>query len=167
MSHPQSVPLPHPHGEMRRDEREITDPAVIDSLLQASRVMYIALSQDNIPFMVPVFYVWDGKSLYFHSARSGSKMRILQHNNAVCFAISQFDGVIEDALACDFEARHRTVIGLGAAHFVEDKAEKTAILHQLMARFSDKSFTFPDANLSATRVVRIDIASIKGKQHGF
>lgn len=157
----------HPHGEMRRDEREITDPADIDAILTQERVMYIALSSDNVPFVLPVFYVWNGTSLYFHSARSGSKIAIMKKNPAICFAISHYGGVVEDALACNYEARHRTVIGTGQVHFVQDDAEKIAMLHQLMAGFSDKTFTFPSANLTATQVIRIDIASMKGKQHGF
>lgn len=157
----------HPHGEMRRDEREITDPAEIDTILNQERVMYIALSCDDVPFLLPVFYVWNGSSLYFHSARAGSKIEIMKKNRAICFAVSHYGGVVEDDLACNFEARHRTVIGLGQTHFVQDDAEKIAMLHQLMARFSHKSFTFPAANLTATQVIRIDITSMKGKQHGF
>ncbi|EPJ5863585.1 MULTISPECIES: pyridoxamine 5'-phosphate oxidase family protein [Raoultella] len=157
----------HPHGEMRRDEREITDPAEIDAILSRERVMYIALSCDDVPFLLPVFYVWNGTSLYFHSARAGSKIEIMKKNRAICFAISQYGGVVEDELACNYEARHRTVIGLGQVHFVDDDAEKIAMLQQLMAGFSDKSFTFPVANLTATQVIRIDISSMKGKQHGF
>ncbi|WP_434670715.1 pyridoxamine 5'-phosphate oxidase family protein [Klebsiella sp. B345] len=157
----------HPHGEMRRDERELTEPADLDAILSQERVMYIALSSNDVPFLLPVFYVWDGSSLYFHSARAGSKIEIMKRNPAICFAISQYGGVVEDALACNYEARHRTVIGLGQTHFVEDDAEKIAMLHQLMARFSDKNFTFPAANLTATQVIRIEITSMKGKQHGF
>jgi nitroimidazol reductase NimA-like FMN-containing flavoprotein (pyridoxamine 5'-phosphate oxidase superfamily) len=157
----------HPHGEMRRDEREMTDPREMDALLAQERVMYIGLSSDDMPFVLPVFYVWSGNALYFHSARSGSKIAIMKKNPAICFAICQYGGVVEDVLACNYEARHRTVIGTGRAHFVQDDAEKIAMLHQLMARFSDKSFTFPSANLTATQVIRIDVTSMKGKQHGF
>lgn len=161
------MPPGHPHGEMRRDEREITDPAAIDAILTQERVMYIALSSDDVPFVLPVFYVWNGTSLYFHSARGGSKIEIMKKNPAICFAITHYGGVIEDELACNFEARHRTVIGLGSVSFVQDDAEKIAMLHQLMARFTEKTFTFPAANLTATQVIRIDVASMKGKQHGF
>lgn len=161
------MPPDHPHGEMRRDEREICDPADIDTILTLQRVMYIALSSDDVPFVLPVFYVWNGTSLYFHSARGGSKIEIMKKNPAICFAITHYGGIIEDELACNFEARHRTVIGLGTASFVQDDAEKIAMLHQLMARFTEKTFTFPAANLTATQVIRIDITSMKGKQHGF
>lgn len=157
----------HPHGEMRRDEREITDHAAIAAILAQGRVMHIALADDNTPFLVPVFYVWDGRALYFHSARSGSKIAIMRKNSRICFSVSLDHGVIEDELACNFEARHRTVIGLGNAHFIEDDAEKIVVLNRLVANFSDKTFQFPAANLTATLVIRIDIASIKGKQHGF
>lgn len=161
------MPPGHPHGEMRRDEREIFDPADIDIILTQQRVMYIALSSDDVPFVLPVFYVWNGTSLYFHSARGGSKIEIMKKNPVICFAITHYGGIIEDELACNFEARHRTVIGLGTASFVQDDAEKIAMLHQLMARFTEKTFTFPVANLTATQVIRIDITSMKGKQHGF
>lgn len=162
-----SMPLAHPHGEMRRDEREITDQAQIDAILQAGRVMYIALANEDMPFLLPVFYVWDGTALWFHSARSGSKIDMMKRNANICFAVSNYEGIIEDPLACNFEARHRTVIGVGKTHFVDDDAEKVTMLHRLMARFTDKTFHFPSANLTATQVIRIDITSVKGKQHGY
>ncbi len=156
----------HPHGEMRRDERELTEPQALDAILQAGRVMYIALACADMPFLLPVFYVWDGTALWFHSARAGSKIDIMRQNANICFAVSEYGGIIEDELACNFEARHRTVIGVGKTHFVDDETEKVTMLHRLMARFSDKTFHFPAANLKATQVIRIDITSMKGKQHG-
>ncbi|HEY0211560.1 pyridoxamine 5'-phosphate oxidase family protein [Acerihabitans sp.] len=157
----------HPHGAMRRDEREITHPAEIAAILDSAKVMYIALAENDIPFMVPVFYAWDGASLYFHSARAGTKIEMLKRNSTLCFAVSTEQGVVEDEVICNFEARHRTVIGLGNAVFIKDEAEKIAALNLIVARFSDKSWSFPIANVRATLVLRIDIISMKGKQHGF
>ena len=162
-----SPPRSHPHGTMRRSEREIADRAEIDAILQSSRVMYLALSDADVPFAVPVFYAYDGTALYLHSAKGGSKIRILKRNNRVCFVVSLQHGVIESEEACDFEAKHRTVIGLGRAAFVEDPAEKVAALDRIVARFTDRSFEYPKTNLDATAVIRIDIESVKGKSHGF
>ena len=69
-------------------------------------------------------------------------------------------------MACNFEARHRTVIGLGRASFIQSLEEKVRILDLIVARFSQQTFSYPQANLTATTVVRIDITSMKGKQHG-
>jgi uncharacterized protein len=156
----------HPHGAMRRSDREITDRGEIDTILNSARVMYLALSDADVPFVVPVFYAYDGTALYLHSAKGGSKIRILKRNNRVCFAISLQQGIIESEEACDFEARHRTVIGLGRAHFIEDPAEKVAALDRIVARFTERTFAYPKTNLDATAVIRIDIESIKGKGHG-
>lgn len=157
----------HPHGEMRRDDREITDITEIDEILRTSRVMYIALADDGMPFMVPVFYAWDGSALYFHSAKAGAKIDIINKNNNLCFAISTDHGVIESDVICNFEARHRTVIGFGKAVFIEQEQPKIAALNLIVARFSDQAWHYPAENLRATRVLRIDITSMKGKKHGF
>jgi nitroimidazol reductase NimA-like FMN-containing flavoprotein (pyridoxamine 5'-phosphate oxidase superfamily) len=157
----------HPHSVMRRKEREITDRKEIDAIVYSTRVMHLALSDNNMPFLVPVFYAYDGTSLYIHSAKAGTKINILKRNNQVCFEISVDHGVIESDSACDFEARHRTVIGFGKAVFIENEDEKTAALNRIVKQFTDKTFEFPKGNLNATAIIRIDIDLIKGKKHGF
>lgn len=158
---------PHPHSAMRRKNREITDRGEIDAILGQATIMRIALADGDIPFLVPVFYYYDGQALFFHSAQAGAKIAILKRNNQICFEIGIEHGVIEDEFACDFEARHKTVIGIGKALFVEDDAQKIAALDGIVARFSDKRFEYPQANLDKTAVIRIDIDSLKGKQYGF
>lgn len=156
----------HPHGAMRRKEREITDRTEIDEILGLAKVMHLALSDNNMPFLVPVFFTYDGTSLYFHSAKAGTKIEILKKNNNVCFEVSIDNGVVESDMACDFEAKHRTVIGFGKAEFVESEEEKKQLLNKIVALFTDKKFEFPKGNLNATAVIRIRIDSIKGKKHG-
>jgi hypothetical protein len=129
--------------------------------------MHVALVDGDTPFLVPLFYGFDGQALYFHSAKAGSKIDIIKRNNKVCFEISVDHGIIEDTSPCDFEAKHRTVIGLGKAVVVEDDAEKIKALDLVVASITDKKFKYPAANLNRTAVYRIDIDSIRGKKHGF
>lgn len=158
----------NPHGgEMRRKDREIRDRAEIDAIIRSARVMHLALADNDVPFVVPVFYAYDGASLFFHSARAGTKIEIMKRNKNACFEISVDHGVIESDAACDFEAKHRTVIGFGKATFVEDEAEKIGALDRIVAQFSDKKFEYPKPNLDSVVVIRIDIESVKGKKHGF
>lgn len=156
----------HPHGTMRRKEREITDRKEIDEIISLGKVMHLALSDNNLPFLIPVFYAYDGTSLYFHSAKAGTKIDILKRNNNVCFEISVDNGIVESDMACDFEAKHRTVIGFGKAQFLESEDDKIAVLDRIVSQFTDKKFEYPKGNLHATAVIRIDIESIKGKKHG-
>jgi hypothetical protein len=156
----------HPHGAMRRKQREITDRDEIDAILRSSKVMYLGLADQDIPFVVPVFFAYDGTSVYFHSASAGTKIEILKRNPKACFVVSVDQGVIESDKACDFEAKHRTVIGFGNAHFIEDDVEKISVLDRIVALFSDQHFEYPKSNLHHTTVIRIDILSLKGKKHG-
>jgi nitroimidazol reductase NimA-like FMN-containing flavoprotein (pyridoxamine 5'-phosphate oxidase superfamily) len=152
---------------MRRKDREITERAEIDAIIRSDTVVHLALSDDDSPFLVPVFYAYDGTALFFHSAQAGTKIDILKRNPKVCFEISVDNGIIESDLACDFEAKHRTVIGFGTATFIEDEAEKIRILDLIVGRFSDKTFEYPKNKVAHTAVIRIGIDSIKGKSHGF
>jgi len=151
---------------MRRRSREIVDRTEIDAILHGDKVMHLALAQDNVPFLVPVFYGFDGKALYVHSASAGTKIEILKRNNQVCFEISTGHGVVTADAACDFEAKHRTVIGFGRAVFVDDDAEKVRALDLIVGRFTEAKFDYPAAKLAITTVIRIDIDSIKGKSYG-
>lgn len=156
----------HHHGPMRRKDREITDHTEIQAIICSEKLMHIALVDGDMPFLVPVFYAYDGTSLYFHSAQSGSKMEILRRNNNICFEISVDHGVITSDDACDFEAQHRTVIGIGKAVEIADEAEKIKALDLIVAQFASQKFDYPQTNLDRTAVVRIEIGSLKGKKHG-
>jgi len=162
-----SIAEKYPHGAMRRKDREITDRTEIDSIINSANVMRVAIVDDTMPFLVPVFYAFDGISLYFHSAQAGRKIEILKRNNNICFEISIDNGIIESDEPCDFEAKHRTVIGVGKAAFIEGVAEKIKALDLIVARFSRKKFAYPKTTLDITAVIRIDIESVKGKKHGF
>jgi hypothetical protein len=155
-----------PFGPMRRKDREVTDRAAIDAALHAGKVLHLALAEENAPFVVPVFYAYDGAALYFHSAKAGTKITMLRRNPRVCFCVTLDHGIIEADAACDFEASHRTVVGFGRAVFVEDEEQKRAALDRIVGRFTDRKFDYPAANLKATAVVRIEVDSLTCKKHG-
>lgn len=158
----------HPHSgrPMRRKAREVTDPAEIAGVLARESLLHLAMSQDNIPFLVPVYFGWDGKSIFIHSAPAGSKIDILHANPEVSFEVSEVKGVIPAEDACDFEACHRTVIGFGRVEFVEDETEKIRALDLIVGRFTGQHFDYPKDKVAQTTVLRIDIHSMKCKQHG-
>jgi uncharacterized protein len=154
------------YGSVRRKERTITDRAEIDAILYEGKVMHLALSLDDRPFLVPLFYAYDGVALYFHSAQQGTKIEILKRNSHVCFEVSLGQGVIPSDKACDFEARHRTVIGTGTAEFIEDEEQKRRALDAIVGRFTQKRFTYPAPMFAHTAIVRIAIESVRGKKYG-
>lgn len=155
-----------PFGALRRKDRLISDAEEVMAILDDARVMTLALADGGQPFAVPVYYAREGNSLWFHSAREGSKVRILRENPRLCFVVSLDQGFIPSESPCDFEARHRTAIGFGRACFVDDGGEKRRALGLIVARFSKAKFDFPQEAIERTLVVRVDIESLTGKRHG-
>ena len=64
--------------------------------------------------------------------------------------------------------RYRSVIGFGRASFVEMEAEKRQAPDLLMRKYAgDGSWTYPRDAVAGTRVVRIDVEQMTGKQSAF
>ena len=149
---------------MRRVEKEIKNRAEIDAVIRRSRVCHLGLSDEGLPYVVPLCFGYDGQVLYFHCAQEGRKLNILRRNNKVCFAFDILEGMIEADQGCSWGIRYQSVIGYGTAHLVEDIAEKQHAVTLLMAQYSPRTFSFPPEIVSRTAVVRIEIESLTGKQ---
>jgi nitroimidazol reductase NimA-like FMN-containing flavoprotein (pyridoxamine 5'-phosphate oxidase superfamily) len=57
---------------MRRKDREITDRAEIDTVLNEATVCRIGLADNGEPYVVPMCFGYDGTFLYLHSAPEAS-----------------------------------------------------------------------------------------------
>lgn len=149
---------------MRRSEREITDRAEIDSIIRRCQVCRLGLSDEGLPYVVPVSFGYDGASVYFHCAKDGRKIEILRRNNKVCVEFDTLEGMVEAEQACGWTMRYQSVIGFGTAYFVADAADTEHALSVIMAQYSPRIYTFPANAVSRTTVVRIQIESLTGKQ---
>ena len=155
---------PRLQGEiMRRDEREIRDRAEIDAILRRSRVCRLGLSDDGQPYVVPLCFGYDGRSLYFHCAREGRKLEILRRESRVCVEFDELAGLVDAPAACGWAARYRSAIGFGTAHEVEDADEKARALALLMRQYAEGEFPFDPGAVERTVVVRVDLESLTGK----
>ena len=59
---------------MRRKDREITDRAEIEAILNEAMVCRIGLADDGEPYVVPVSFGYEDGSVYIHSAPEGKKI---------------------------------------------------------------------------------------------
>ena len=149
---------------MRRTEKEIGDRAEIDAIIRRSQVCRLGLSDQGLPYVVPLCFGYDGHALYFHCAREGRKLDILRRNPKVCFEFDIVEGLIEAQQGCGWGIRYQSVIGYGTARIVEDATDKQKALAIIMAQYSEGTFSFPPEMVSRTAVVKIEIESLAGKQ---
>jgi len=152
---------------MRRNDKEITDTEVIDDIINRSVVCRLALSETNLPYLVPVCFGYRNRTLYVHSAREGKKIDILRKNNNVCVEFNVDHELVKGDQACKWSMKYRSVICYGTASFVDDDREKREALDIIMAHYATGSFEYIDKKLTDTIVIKIEIESITGKQSGY
>ena len=74
-----------PVEQMRKKNREITNRKEIDEIIRDSQVCRLALSVDDIPYLVPLSFGYDGAAIYIHTALEGKKIDYFELNPRVCF----------------------------------------------------------------------------------
>jgi len=150
---------------MRRKEKEIKDVNEIFQVIKKCQVCRLGLSQNDVPYIVPVSFGYDGTTLYFHSAREGKKVDILAVNNKVCFEFEAGVKIIEnEAKPCNWSFSYQSVIGFGEVEELSTPEDKLQGLHCIMAQYSDKKWSFEDLPLNGIRVWAIHIDNMTGKQ---
>jgi len=149
---------------MRRHEQEIIDRTEIDEIIRQCPVCHLGLCDQGQPYVVPLSFGYDGKAVYFHSARLGRKLEILRHNNRVCVEFEIVQDLITGPAACNWSVHFKSVMGFGRAHILEDPDQKRVALALLMAQYTEGQFTFPDDMVTRTAIIMVELNSISGKQ---
>lgn len=152
---------------MRRNDKKITREDIIREILDDAKVCRLALSVDNVPYIVPVNYAYQNNCIYIHSALEGKKIEYLKKNNLVCFEIEDESTVIPGEKACDWSVRYRSLIGYGHAHVIESREEKIEGMNIFMSKFAQTdNHIYDESHFNHMVILRIDITHISGKQSG-
>jgi uncharacterized protein len=153
---------------MRRQEKEIRERPVIDSIIRQSLVCRLGLSDGERPYIVPLCFGYQDDTLYFHGSHQGRKMDILRRNPNVCFEFDADLRVKEGVHPCFWGMQYRSILGFGIASLVEDPGEKRRALRVILMHYSDGTdFSFPEEMVRETAVIRVEIQGLSGKQSGW
>lgn len=150
---------------MRRNDRAITDPAELESILRESVVCRMGLCDGEVPYVVPMNYGYRDGRVFLHSATEGRKIEILRKNPNVCLEFEKDVELIPAEAACSFSMKYRSVIASGKAVFLEDVEEKAKGLNVIMAQYTGKEFDFPQQALERIVVIRVDLGECSGKHN--
>jgi uncharacterized protein len=157
-------------SSVRRKDRELTDPAEIRAILEKADVCHLAMSDDNVPYLVTMnFGLKSDKNiaLYFHAAHEGKKIEVLKRNNLVCFGadIDHELLISETGTSCGCSMRFSSVIGTGYVSFVTERSEKYEALEAIMKHYTQKqSYIFRDEMIDRTTILKLDVKEITGKR---
>ena len=150
---------------MRRADREITSRERIDEIIRGCEVCHLGMADGDQPYVVPVSFGYDGQSVYFHSARDGRKIDVIAANPRVCV---QFERrvvlVTSETEACEWSFAFESAIGFGVVEELRDPEAKAIGLNQIMQHYSGLQWEFEPSTLARTRVWRVSIEELTGKQ---
>lgn len=156
--------------EMRRQDRRITDPAMICAVLDKCRTLHLGLVEDGRVYIVPLNYGWTEENgryiLYAHSAAEGRKIDLIRGGADVGFEMETGVEYFDADTVCGWGNRYESIIGEGRATLLETPEEKRQALAAIMAHYSArKDYTFEDAMVNLVQVIQIDVTALSCKIH--
>lgn len=153
---------------MRRKDKEIEDKELIEVILRRASICRIALSENDVPYIVPLCFGHKDNFLYFHSAKEGRKIDMIRKNNNVCFEIEIDTELVAAENPCNWSMKYYSIIGFGKAFLVEDTEEKREALDIIAEHYSGKSSSeFPETALHNVAVIKVKIETMTGKKSGY
>ena len=156
---------------MRRRDREITDQNKIQDILNTCSYMHLGLSDDGMPYVVPLNYGLvkdeiDGHYIiYLHGAHEGRKLDIIKKNPNCCFTMERNVAAFEGRMACQHGMVYESIMGVGKVSIVDNPEEKMLALTALMKTQTGRDdFQFDERMVSIVTVMRIDVSELTAKQ---
>ena len=152
---------------MRKKEKEITAKSEIEKILKNNTVCRIALSENNMPYIVPMSYGYEEGKLYLHCAKEGKKLDIIRKNSRVCFEVSDSIELIKADIPCKFSTKFRSLIGTGNIEIAEDRNMVKKGLEIIMQQHAGtEQWEFPEKIYDHVHILVIRIDNVTGKKSG-
>lgn len=127
------------------------------ALLSAGRYGRLGLSLDNLPYVVPMSYVYLDDKIYLHSRGGGKKIDFVSKNPHVCFQIDQLD-----------KNKWSSVLAVGQARLSSDMEAKTRMLEVFTKKglggHGDKQFQKDELERMEMTIWEIEIEEMTGRE---
>ncbi len=153
--------------EMRRKDKEISDPQEVEAILRGASVLHLGLCRDDEPYVVPVSYGYAEGKIYLHGGPGGLKFEMMKAHPRISFGVETGVELVPSADPCDWSVRYRSVIGFGTARFLETPEEKTRGLNAITTHLGAGVHTYPPQALARVTVVEITVEHMTGRQAGY
>ena len=150
---------------MRKKDQEITDRKTLDSIIHNAQICHLACCLDDQPYVIPISFGYDGKTIYFHTAQAGKKNEIFVKNSQVCLGFeANIDLITDSESACGWTFDFQSVIAAGEIREISDPDLKNSGLNQIMLHYSNKNWNIPQDEVHKTKIWQVRIDAITGKR---
>ncbi len=155
---------------MRRNDREVKDILKIHEIMDSCYCCRLGFYNNGQIYILPLnfgyIYNENTTTLYFHGAKEGKKITLINEEDTVGFEMDTAYKLSKHELACRHSAKFKSIIGNGNISFVNDKTEKTLALKRIMYHNTKKTdWDFSPLMLDNVTVFKVVVTNISCKVH--
>lgn len=153
---------------MRRKDKEISDIKEINEIIGEANFCNVAMSRNNIPYIIPMNFGFYGQCIYLHSSDEGLKIDILKENPHVCIGIVCDAQLVKSIDVCKSNMKYRSVLIFGRTEFISDEIEKKKALGFVVQHYHkdirEEPLEFSNYNLDKVVILKVKIIKVTGKK---
>lgn len=152
---------------MRRKDREIKDFNEMIQVIRKCDSCVIALNDEDFPYVVPLNFgmqIEDGQLyLYFHCAKEGKKVELIQKDPRVSFEMDCDHVFLLSETSMNCTMAYASIVGQGIMQIVPEE-EKIEALNILMRQYHAQDFDWNKKLLPITTVLKMKVLQMSGKR---
>lgn len=162
---PVDTEMPKGNAVMRRADKEIIDRDEMEAVINASDICRVAICDGSYPYIVPMHFGYENGTLYFHSAKKGRKIDLLQRNPVVCIEFDTDVHIVPGECPCQWTASYRSVIATGVVSFIMPAEEKANALSIISRKYTGSDHDFTTMLLDNVVVFAVTVETMTGKKN--
>jgi len=140
----------------------------IDEIIRACQTCYLAMSDENMPYVLPMNFALEGDTVILHSAQEGRMWETIKKNPQVCinWTLGEELAWQDVQVGCSYRVKSKSVNVEGSVEFIEDFDEKYRCLSLIMKQYSDREFKFGTPAVKNVGIFKVHIEKIIAKDFG-
>jgi len=122
-------------NKVRQEKMVCHDDQYIDEFLSCARTGYLGLTDGEMPYVVPLNFIWKNGTVYFHGAAQGKKIKLIDANPHCCFTVAEDYGTMVSPIPAKTDTAYMSVMLFGTLEKVTDLNEATAAMQAMLDKY--------------------------------
>jgi len=148
--------------EMRKKDREVLGEDIEKILTNGEYGVLATVGENGYPYTVPLSYVYQDNSIYFHCAKEGHKLDNIEKNHKVSFCVV----TDTEVLPGKFSTNYKSIIAFGEAKELTGVLKRD-ILFKFIEKYSqsfiEEGKRYIERAQDSAKIVEIKTEHITGK----
>ena len=140
----------------------------INEIIKACKTCFLAMSDNNQPYVLPLNFALDGDCVILHSAPEGRMWETINANPKVSinWTLGEQLAWQDEKVGCSYRVKSKSVLVEGEVEIITDYDEKYRCMKLLMGQYSNRNFEFSAPSIKNVGVIKVHIKKITAKEFG-